>query len=115
MRKKGTQIVVPYDAEKFKELGWYEMFEPTKKPSLAEIEKEKQEKDNAFKQSRNLTMTEEDKQISVINAVKILPPTSWIIYKGDKQPKLSDVEAICGFKVTAEAVKAAVQAALREE
>ena len=108
MRKKGTQIVVPYNEDKFKNLGWYEMYDVKKKPTVEEIQKEAETVVIDRAKANNLSLTEDDKQMSVINAVKIIPPNTWVTFQGKRQPKLSDVEAVVGFKVSSDMVKQAL-------
>ena len=108
MRKKGTQTVVPFNEAKFKELGWYEMYDPKKKITVQEVQKEAEQDVVERAHERNLMLGDEDKQLSVVNAVRIIPPNTWVTFQGKRQPKLADVEAVVGFKVTSDMVKQAL-------
>jgi len=115
MRKKGTQIVCPYDAVKFKEYGWYEMYEPLiqKETIAVKIEEEKKEIVEEKRSGFN-HMNDEDKIQSIKNAIAIIPPNIFVNYQGRMQPKLSDVEAIVGFKMNSKMLQEALNFNIEE-
>jgi hypothetical protein len=110
MRRKGTSFEVDYIEEAYKDNpSWWEIVEPElvgKQALAAATEVEKQQIEDGI---AGLSMTEHDKLQSILNAVKILPVNTYIKYKGNPQPKLSDVEAVVGFKVSIEQLQSAMK------
>jgi hypothetical protein len=113
MRRLGTELCGPFDADIYSNNSEeYAVFN-TEEELLASYKKldvQKEQKDISYKDhiANNLVMKEEDKINSIKNAIKILPPNLFITYQGRKQPKLSDVEALVGFKVSAAQLKDAM-------
>ena len=106
MRRVGTQFNGPFNPDIYEnDPSEYETFDSLadlqEAIGIVDVVKEQNEVRQVNAEKNNLSMGEEDKLASIRNAVKILPPNLFITYQGKKQPKLSDVEAIVGFKVNA--------------
>lgn len=105
MRRLGTQFNGPFDAEAYdRNPQEYALFD-TLEDLLAtyehlNVKQEREEMVASYNLTNNLAMNGDDKLQSIRNAVAILPPNLFVMYKGNKQPKLADVEAIVGFKVS---------------
>jgi hypothetical protein len=113
MRRLGTQLNGPFDKDAFDRAPEEYMLFETEEELLASYDSvNKQAETDALKNLANvnnvLLMNGEDKIQSICNALKILPPNLFIKYQGKLQPKLSDVEAIVGFKVSAAQLKEAM-------
>ena len=106
MRRVGTQFNGPFNPDIYEnDPSEYETFDSLEDLQeaigIVDVVKEQNEVRQVNAEKNNLSMGEEDKLASIRNADKILPPNLFITYQGKKQPKLSDVEAIVGFKVNA--------------
>jgi hypothetical protein len=110
MRRIGTSFEVDYIEEAYKDNpSWWEIVEPKQIGKLEEVAVLEVEKKQIEDGIAGLSMTEHDKLQSILNAVKIIPHSTYIKYKGNMQPKLSDVEAVVGFKVTIEQLQQALE------
>jgi hypothetical protein len=113
MRRLGTQLNGPYDVDAYdRNPSEYQLFE-TEEELLASYglvdKKAEQEAITAvYTKDNNLAMGDEHKMQSIRNAIAILPPNLFVMYKGKSQPKLADIEAIVGFKVSAKMLQEAM-------
>lgn len=113
MRRKGTQFNGPFNPDVYEnDPTEYETFDRLEdlleSLGIVDVKQEQNEVRQVNAQKNNLSMNEEDKMASLVNAINLLPPNLFITYQGKKQPKLSDVEAIVGFKVSAKQLQAAM-------
>ena len=114
MRRKGTQFNGPFDPDIFEnDPTEYETFDRLEDLlevlGVVDVKQEQNTIRKVEAQKNNLSMSEDDKLSSLVNAINILPPNLFVNYQGKKQPKLSDVEALVGFKVSAKQLQAAME------
>jgi hypothetical protein len=74
-----------------------QVFHPSAR-SINKVESFNGELDSPIKENSNIKMNESDKLVSILNAVKILPPN--LVDKNTGRHTEDNIGAICGFKVS---------------